>query len=127
MENRLQKLLEIASLKLQRDKTGTWSNGSVTYFEAIYDELEEVKAEIKDGRECYLEDELGDVLWDFICMLKHLEDERKINLENVFERSVKKYSERISGIGAGESWDEIKEIQRHELAVEHEMNCKKNY
>jgi hypothetical protein len=37
MENRLQKLLEIASLKLQRDKTGTWSNGSVTYFEAIYD------------------------------------------------------------------------------------------
>ena len=54
-------LFDIARRKAKYDNTNTWYKGSETYFDALYQELEEVGEEITQTRLCYLEDELGDV------------------------------------------------------------------
>ncbi|WP_256383230.1 MazG nucleotide pyrophosphohydrolase domain-containing protein [Photobacterium toruni] len=118
IENNLLLLRKVAHLKLVRDLKGSWCQGSNTYFNAIYDELLEVKAEIENNKQCFLEDELGDVLWNYICLLHHLEYEKKISVESVFNRVVNKYSERVNGINNGECWDDIKCRQKDILQQE---------
>lgn len=104
----LKQLLEVAERKIERDHKGTWSEGSITYYQAMFDELEEVKEEMDSGRKCYLEDELGDILWVYMCLLKNLEAEDSISAERVFDRALSKYKERLDGINAGGTWTEIK-------------------
>ena len=115
----LKQLLEVAERKIERDHKGTWSEGSITYYQAMFDELEEVKEEMDSGRKCYLEDELGDILWVYMCLLKNLEAEDSISAERVFDRALSKYKERLDGINAGGTWTEIKETQKQRLAEEH--------
>ncbi|MGR5122205.1 MazG nucleotide pyrophosphohydrolase domain-containing protein [Vibrio harveyi] len=115
----LKQLLEVAERKIERDQKGTWSKGSITYYQAMFDELEEVKEEMDSERKCYLEDELGDILWVYMCLLKNLEAEDSISAERVFDRALSKYKERLDGINAGGSWTEIKETQKQRLAEEH--------
>ena len=116
--NDITKLLEIVRHKNAIDQQNTWYNGSDTYFAEIHKELAEVKAEIESGRQPHLEEELGDVLWDYLNLLTALESEGKITLEKVFERAITKYWERIDGIENGGSWAEIKAIQKARLAKE---------
>ncbi|MEZ8834038.1 MazG nucleotide pyrophosphohydrolase domain-containing protein [Vibrio cyclitrophicus] len=118
----IQQLIELAEKKIERDKKGTWSKGSITYFQAMFDELEEVKIEMNSGRCCYLEDELGDILWVYLCLLKNLESENEIDAERVFRRAQQKYNERLSAINSGRSWSEVKERQKSLLAQEHLIN-----
>ena len=68
----LGELQKIAALKSQRDIKGTWFQGSSTYLDALVEEVAEVKAE------------LGDLLWDFVCLIEHLELEGKVDKERVF-------------------------------------------
>ena len=112
------KLLEIVKQKNIIDQDSNWSNGSSTYFNEIKLELDEVAEEIQSGRQCYLEDELGDVLWDYLNFLVCLENEGKASLSKVFERSLNKYKERVDGISQGESWSDIKQRQKKRLAEE---------
>jgi NTP pyrophosphatase (non-canonical NTP hydrolase) len=42
-----------------------------------------------------LEDELGDVFWDYICLLESLEQNGKIQKDKVFKRCWRKFSERL--------------------------------
>lgn len=121
INDKILELRKVSRLKLERDLKGTWSQGSKTYFNAIYDELLEVKAEINNNRQCFLEDELGDILWDYMCLLQHLENENKINFDNVFHRAVEKYSERIHGINRGEEWDDIKIRQKEKITKEQQF------
>ncbi|MGX1927164.1 MazG nucleotide pyrophosphohydrolase domain-containing protein [Vibrio sp. NH-7] len=123
--NSFKQLLELAEKKIERDKKGTWSKGSITYFQAMFDELEEVKTEMDSGRNCYLEDELGDILWVYLCLLKNLESEIEINAERVFKRAQQKYSERLNAINTGGSWSEVKERQKELLAQEHLFESQK--
>ncbi|HAT8487254.1 TPA: nucleotide pyrophosphohydrolase [Vibrio vulnificus] len=121
-------LIELANAKLLRDQQGTWSKGSITYYEAMFDELREVKAEIESGRQCYLEDELGDILWVYLCMLKHMEVEGKISFEQVFERSLEKYQTRMVGMELGKSWELIKQeqkesLKKQQLKLEEQESC----
>ncbi|ULF81142.1 hypothetical protein [Vibrio alginolyticus] len=44
--NNISPLLELANAKVIRDQKGTWSKGSITYYEAMFEELLEVKAEV---------------------------------------------------------------------------------
>lgn len=118
LEN-IKRLLDVAKEKIARDQKGTWSKGSVTYFEAMFHELEEVKAELESGRQCYLEDELGDILWVYLCLLRNLEVEGKVSVEKVFERSYQKYEERVTGINSGRSWSDIKKAQSVRLEEEY--------
>ena len=111
-------LLEVVKKKNIIDQNSDWSNGSTTYFKEIKLELDEVEEELDSGKECYLEDELGDVLWDYLNLLVCLENEGKITLSRVFERSLEKYSERIHGIEQGRFWADIKKIQKEKLSKE---------
>ena len=61
----------------------------------------EFEEEIPLGRKCYLEDELGDVLWDYLSALVCLKKEKGINIESIFNRAFQKYEERVSGIECG--------------------------
>ena len=118
---RIDELIEIAKRKIARDQKGTWSKGSQTYYQAMFSELEEVKEEISSNRKCYLEDELGDILWVYLCLLRNLEVEGAISMDNVFKRATDKYKERVDGINAGLSWEDIKETQNKRLKKEQEQ------
>jgi len=63
------KLLSIAKRKATFDDNNSWTSGSTTYLTEIKNEVDEVIEEIPKSRKCYLEDELGDVLWDYLNVL----------------------------------------------------------
>lgn len=115
-------LLEIAKRKANFDQNNPWSNGSETYLVEIKNEVDEVIEEIPKARRCYLEDELGDVLWDYLNILTALEKEIGLDAQAVLQRACYKYEERLSGIESGEKWSDIKEKQKIALAVEHGSN-----
>ena len=109
-------LIQIVKRKAALDQGNTWSNGSSTYLEEIKKEVDEVIEEIPKRRDCYLEDELADVLWDYLNVLQALEQERGISTEAVLARACEKYEERISGLESGKTWAEIKQGQKVALA-----------
>ena len=113
-------ILELAKGKLEMDKQGTWSKGSITFFEEIQNEIQESLIEYKAEKQVYLEDELGDILWDYLNLLTNLESEKKINLEKVFIRANKKYNQRISGLNYNSTWEKVKKKQKEELKIEQE-------
>ncbi|RCS73547.1 MazG nucleotide pyrophosphohydrolase domain-containing protein [Vibrio casei] len=115
-------LLGIAKRKAKFDESNTWSNGSETYLSEIKNEVDEVIEEIPKSRKCYLEDELGDVLWDYLNILVALEKEANIDSEAVLKRACEKYEERMSGIENGQKWFDIKEKQKIALENEHKSN-----
>ncbi|MRI34607.1 nucleotide pyrophosphohydrolase [Endozoicomonas sp. OPT23] len=117
-KERFDALLATVNIKNQIDLGSDWSNGSETYFSELKSELDEVAEELESGRRCYLEDELGDVLWDYLNLLTSLEQEGRISIESVLERADRKYHERISGIQQGKSWKQVKEQQKGKLAKE---------
>ncbi|MEZ9626971.1 MazG nucleotide pyrophosphohydrolase domain-containing protein [Aliivibrio fischeri] len=121
----LEQLQKISEVKAQRDIQGTWYKNNLTYLDAFVDEIEEVKFEIKAERNCFLEDELGDLLWNYVCLLEHLELEGKVTKEKVFIRALKKYSERVTKRNSQGSWDDIKERQKTELLDEYHKSIKK--
>lgn len=114
-------LLEIVKRKIIRDQKGSWSKGSDTYLSSLFDEIEEVKHELSSGNRCNLEDELGDILWVYLCFVHNLEVEGKVSMSKVFERSFLKYQERVDGIIDGGCWEEIKAKQKSELKAEQLM------
>ena len=119
-------LLAIAKRKAVFDQNNTWFNGASTYLDAIKKEVDEVIEEIPKSRTNYLEDELADVLWNTLNALMALEQEAEISANNVLERACQKYEQRMTGIEAGVSWDEIKNEQKQALAAEHQVNILAN-
>ncbi len=112
-------LLMIARRKSIIDADSKWSEGARTYLGEMNNEIAEVCAELSSGRQFYLEDELGDVLWDYLNALAALEKSHGISVEKVLQRACRKYEERISGIENGELWKDIK--ARQKLALEKEQ------
>ena len=120
----MDKLLAIARRKYIFDQTNSWYDGSATYLTAIPKEIDEVIEEIPKSRACYLEDELADVLWNYLNAVIALEKEAEINLASILERACTKYGERVSSIESGELWSNIK--SRQKLALENEHQANKN-
>lgn len=118
MHDDLNSLIALARRKHRIDQHSGWSEGSRTYLSALATELDEVEAELQQQRRCYLEDELGDLLWNYLNSLVGLEAERGIKLERVLARANSKYSERIETIENGGFWKEIKAQQQQQLALE---------
>lgn len=116
--NSFNTLINIARRKNHFDQTNPWSNGSSTYIEEIQKEIQEVAEEIALDRQPYLEDELADVLWDYLNLVLALEKEKGIKLEDVLERATRKYEERVSGVESGILWKETKEKQKAALEQE---------
>jgi NTP pyrophosphatase (non-canonical NTP hydrolase) len=114
----ISKLFALVESKIKIDEKADWSEGSTTYFQELKKEIDEVSDELDSNRQCYLEDELGDVFWDYLNLLQNLEAEGKILTEKVFERTSKKYEERLAAISSGSSWASIKDKQKLELETE---------
>ena len=112
-------LLALAKTKSLIDQESGWASGAETYLDALAEEVGEVKDELYSDRECYLEDELADLLWNYLNALQVLENQQKISIEKVFARASTKYRQRIEGIQDGQRWADIKARQKQQLAQEH--------
>jgi NTP pyrophosphatase (non-canonical NTP hydrolase) len=91
-------------------------------------ELEEALAENKQNNSVYLEDELWDIFWDYLCLLNSLKAEWKINsVGNVFKRAYRKFSWRINENTWENNWlwKDVKAKQKEELKKEHNLIYKK--
>ena len=123
------KIKELAKSRIQEfiDTKNVWYKWKETYIDWIDDEWQEAKEEIKPNNSVYLEDELWDVFWDYMCLLNSLEQEWFISSqEKVFERCYKKFSERIWAVRKSipwqdNIWKQIKEKQNKEKAEEHKI------
>lgn len=115
------RLLQLAQAKQLFDQTNDWANGSANYLDGIVQELAEARDEYAQGRICYLEDELGDILWDYLNAVLAMEPEKGITLTSVLNRAVCKYDERMQAITGGSSWAAIKEKQKASLAQEYQQ------
>jgi len=62
----------------------------VKHFEELKKEVQEVEAAINNGDDNNLEEELGDVLWDALMLIKISEDEYGFKLENISEKICQK-------------------------------------
>jgi len=126
MENII-KIKKLAKSRIQEfiDTKNKWYYWHKTYVDWIDDEWQEAKDEIKPNNSVYLEDELWDVFWDYMCLLNSLEQEWLISSqEKVFERCYKKFSERIWAVRQSIPWQDwiwkqVKEKQNLEKAKEH--------
>lgn len=117
------KIKELSSKRIKYliEKQIPFYEWNKTYLKWLREELEEVEKEIKENNSVYLEDELWDVFWDYLCLLHSLENEWKItSIDKVLERCYKKFGERV-----GYDWDwwynwqEVKDKQKQELKLEH--------
>lgn len=108
----LDKLFQVAKRKNRIDKDSDWSQGSGTYFRALHSELNEVEEELAADSKTLLEEELGDVLWDYFNLLLCLQEEQRVDIDQVFATAVSKFNERVSGLEQGESWAAVKARQK---------------
>ena len=123
----LQKLIHLVGQKNSIDQWQEWYNGSITYFEALKEETNEVAEELKSNNSVYLEDELWDILWCYLNLIKWLESEWKItSLEKILERAETKYSWRVNAVEwwqtqdlRSANWLRVKNEQKAELLKEH--------
>ena len=123
----IKKLLEIVKIRhnSKNIKSGYFDSwNSQKYFEELILEISEAKIENKKNNSVYLEDELWDILWDYLNLLEVLEMEKKINLENVFSRAYKKYSTRVNWKIEWKLWSDIKIKQKEENKKEFEEMLK---
>ena len=127
MKNLLEKINNLSEKRIKfywENEGDGFYKWSKTYFDQIPLELEEALEENKLNNSVYLEDELWDVLWDYLCLLNWLKSEWKISsVEKVFERSYKKFTWRIDEETWGNNWEwkEVKKKQKEELKEENEM------
>jgi NTP pyrophosphatase (non-canonical NTP hydrolase) len=121
----LEKIKNLSKLRIKFlvEKKGAWYKWAETYFKSVKEELEEAKEEYKENNSIYLEDELWDVLWTYLCLLYSLENEWKItDVDKVFERCYEKFIERVWENGDNYwdwLWDEIKKKQKERKKKEH--------
>ena len=91
------------------------------YLEWIVEEIQEATTEIKPNNTVYLEDELSDILRDYLNILETLTREKYIHSpEAVFSRCHNKYKERYADKVANITWETTK--KRHKKILEEEHN-----
>ena len=125
----LEKLIELVAHKHKIDL----KRGEAKYMDsewllnAIVEEVQEVKEEIKPNNIPHLEDELSDILWGWLTIVEKLKDEGYVTShEAILERGLKKYEERILALKGDERdhaiWKEVKAKQKEELKKERDEN-----
>ncbi len=124
MEN-FYELFDLAEEKSKIDENSTWKGGSSIYLEELKNEVDEVIEEYKKDRKCFLEDELADILWDYLNILIAIKKEKDIDIQRVFSRALRKYTQRVNAIKDGETWAAIKEKQQKALLDEWKESIKK--
>lgn len=126
MMNELNELIDIAKRKALLDQHSSWCAGASTYLQEIKNEVDEVIEEMPNQRLCFLEDELADVLWDYVNSLVALEKECSVSINSVLRRACKKYEERVSAIESGVDWASVKQTQKLRLTSEYQESVQNN-
>jgi len=127
MKNLLEKINKLSEKRIDfytNNNDKGFYKWSETYFKQISEELQEALEENKINNSVYLEDELWDVLWCYLCLLNSLKSEWKIkSVEKVFERSYKKFTWRLNEETWENNWiwNEVKKIQKEELKRENDL------
>jgi len=114
----LENLLSLAKRKALFDLNNPWYQGPETYLHSLKEEVDEVVEELPRERQCYLEDELADLLWNTLNTITALEQQSKVSAQSVVARTTAKYQQRIAAIEAGGNWAEVKAQQKAALAIE---------
>ena len=124
MQN-LNRIIKLVSKKCDLDITRDDRDFIDPYWllDAIVQEAQEVKEEIKPNNTPHLEDELGDILWGWIALVEKLKRQGFVGThEDIFRRTLKKYQERIEPLDGTmkdyETWKEVKERQKQSLKEE---------
>ena len=127
MLEKIEKIFKLSKkrIKYLEESNESWYKWYETYVDEMKYELKEVEDELKENNTVFLETELWDIFWDYMCLLSSLEEKWFIEKrEKIFERCYKKFSERLSWIENWISWEEVKEKQKKELQIEHELKHK---
>ncbi len=122
---KIEKLIELAKYNHQIDlKRGEEKYLDINWvLKELISEIKEVEKEIKEKNHPLLEDELGDILWGLFMLIAKLEDKKYIeSFDKIFQRALKKYSQRILPLTGtkkdDEIWTKIKQKQKEELEKE---------
>ena len=125
----MNKLIELVGYKHQIDL----KRGEAKYMDsewllnAIVEEVQEVKEEIRPNNVAHLEDELSDILWGWLTIVEKLKDKGYVRSHAaILKRGLKKYEQRILSLKGDEQdhgiWKEVKARQKVELEKERDEN-----
>ena len=120
-------ILKLAEIRMKHLHAGGWHGfykWPKTFIDWLIAEIDEVKVEFEEEKRVFLEDELWDVFWDYICLVLSLDLEWKISKEKVFERCWAKFSLRLNTEDGSDNgdWQAVKKIQKEKLHVEQSSN-----
>ena len=117
---KLNEILKIVEHKVTMDLEGrSGSDATVeSAFDWLIDEIEEAKEELVAKKKVYLEDELWDVVWTILRIIELLDRDESVDKSRIFDRVIKKYSERVYGLDEWKKWNDIKKVQKAELLEE---------
>ena len=131
MLSNIDKILKLSSSRIKEleKQNENWYEWNKTYISWLKDELQEVIKEIRPNNSVYLEDELWDIFWTYVCLLNSLKEEWYItSIDKVFDRCNKKFSERIKWVRQEKenkkwsktwAWNKVKDKQKEELLKEY--------
>lgn len=128
----IEKLIRLAREHVARrvnDPVAGDADSPEAYFEEIHSEIDEAKVEVKENNAIHLEDELGDIFWDYCLLLSYLESHNYIDsVESVLQHALEKFIEREPGMKArsSELWNEIKQRQKAVLLEKHSSRYSKS-
>jgi len=108
----LKKIVTLTQRKKVLDFNHGRFGGVDYYLDEIGKELKEVEEELSSSDDKALEEELGDVLWDYLNLIQCLKQQRNVSLEGILQRCEEKYEGRISGLEQGLTWQEVKEREK---------------
>ncbi len=125
----MKKLIELVAHKHKIDlKRGEAKYMNTDWLlNAIVDEVQEVKEEIRANNVAHLEDELSDILWGWLTIIEKLKDKGYVTShETILKRALKKYEERILPLNGDKKdniiWKEVKARQKEELEKERRVS-----
>lgn len=116
---KFEEMFEIIKHKVTMDLEGRWmSPDTMEAFDWLIDEVSEAKDEYNAKKTVYLEDELWDVIWSAFRVIELAHREWIVKKERIYDRVIKKYTERVYGLEDWKAWDDIKKWQKKELLEE---------
>jgi len=117
---KLNEILKIVEDKVKMDLAWkSWMTIDINEsFDWLIDEVEEAKEEFRDNKQVYLEDEICDIIWTILRISKLLDAQWVIDSDRIFDRVIKKYSQRVYWLQEWKKWDDIKKVQKIELLKE---------
>ena len=118
--DKLKIMLKIVRDKVEMDLEGTsgMTTDVIESFDWLVEEIDEAKKEYTDKKQVYLEDELCDIVWTVCRIIELLSKQWSIDKNRIFDRVIKKYTERVYWLKNGRLWDDIKKDQKKKLLEE---------